>query len=76
MGTRIRKKPRLSVQVEPEDKAAITAVAKKAPWASPSDVVRTALRVGLAVLAKDQSPLGTPPAQVEPDPEPKRRSTS
>lgn len=74
-------KPKISFQVEPEDKAAIdavTAMVRKGMPAlgdqSQSLVMRAALRLGLVELARDPGRVTTvEPPTIPPPDEPKRR---
>lgn len=63
--TPARKKPRITLQVEVEDKATIVAAVARWKWTTEADILRTALRVGLRALAQDPAPLGTPPVPME-----------
>lgn len=53
------RKPRLSFQVDPEDKEAIDQLMRHLPNHGQSQVLRSALRLGLAEIVKDQLLIGT-----------------
>lgn len=60
------RKPRLSLQVEDEDREAISALLAHFPGATESYVVRAAMRVGLAAIAKDKALVTTPTPKIAP----------
>lgn len=49
------RKPRISLQVEEEDREAIAALLTHFPGATESFIVRAALRIGLGQIAKDKA---------------------
>lgn len=68
MATRIRK-PRLSMQIDPLDRAAIDAAVAHFPGVSESFLLRAAIRIGLLAIVEDRAKIATPSVKI---PAPKR----
>jgi uncharacterized protein (DUF1778 family) len=62
--------PRLSLQVEQEDREAIAALRAHFPGSTESFIIRAAIRVGLAAIAEDRTKVEAKPPKIPP---PKRR---